>query len=104
MGSPSSPCLSPIEIKPPISFQPAGSVHFIDCAENWSLMTLEHPIRYIGCNDETMILFLYDSKGCPIMGDGGVIGWKENTFGDEGHPDFNLGLKLSRVFLDKRVN
>ena len=50
------------------------------------------------------MLFLYDSKGCPIMGDGGVIGWGENTSGDEGHPDSNLDLKLSRVFLDKRVN
>ena len=38
------------------------------------------------------------------MGDAGVIGWRENTFGDEGHPDSNLDLKLSRVFLDKRVN
>ena len=38
------------------------------------------------------------------MGDAGVIGWGENTSGDEGHPDFNLDLKLSRVFLDKRVN
>ena len=33
-----------------------------------------------------------------------VLSVGENTFGDEGHPDFNLDLKLSQVFLNKRVN
>ena len=49
----------------------------------------------------TMMMFLFFKR---LICDGVVIGWRENTFGDEGHPDFNLDLKLSRVFLNKRVN